>query len=154
MIGKKGMGVVFLIGVFAFVFILINILMFFLITVFANDTQNLFFLSMSSNDRGKELKCFLLSEKGGNFIDKLGNTVIDKGRTDLEASKQIMLDTLKEMDKSCMTVYRGVTPENPIITVGTCPSEDDEQDIQDQQIAEIPTPGARTGQNRIMVMIQ
>ena len=145
---RRGMGTLFLIGLVAFLFIVANIILYFLITVFAGDTENMYYLSIEINERGKELKCFFLAEKDGYYMETLGNLAADGGSAGFEGSKQDMIEILQEMDKKCMIVYKGMDSENPIASLGTCPKEE-----SGHQAADIPVPGGGEGEVKMTVRI-
>jgi len=145
----RGMGALFLIGVFAFLFIVANIMMYFFISVFAGETQNLFFISMETNERGKELKSLLSAEQDGYYIEILGDLAAEGGDAGFEDSEGRFVSALQEMEKKCLVVFRSSYTKDPVGIIGTCPEETG----QDLQVADIPIPGARVSETKMRVMI-
>lgn len=148
---KRGVAALFLVGVFAFVFVIANVVVYFFIGVVAKETENLFFIEVSTNERGKEMKVFLASENDDKYINILGSLIAEGGDVKYEAIKQDMVNDLRYMDKKCMLVYKGLEIDNPIKKLGNCPDDNNEQDAQ---IADIPIPGARESENRVKVRIE
>jgi hypothetical protein len=150
---RKGITALFLIGVFTFVFIFFNLVVYFFISIFAAQTENLFFISIEDNERGKELRSFLSSKNGdAYYMEKIGNVVAKGGDLEFDELGDTLLNTLKYMDKGCLVVFSGGDIDNPIKKLGTCPQ--DAGDNQGAQLADIPIPGARTSNTRIQVKIQ
>ena len=145
---RKAMGAIFLIGVLAVVFLVANFVLYVMIGVFAAETQNLFFVKVDVNEGGKELKSLLLSGEDDYYMEIMGSTTAEGGMAAFEEASQDMNEELIFMDKDCMIVHRALNIGNPVASLGTCPAEEAER-----QIAEIPVPGARREELKVMVGI-
>jgi len=132
---RKGIGDLFFIGIVVMLFLMANVVLYIFIVFLASGTENVFFFAMKANERGGEMKSFLLAKEGGYFMESLGSQMAEG--SNIDAVKGNMIKSLEFMGKSCATVYTGSDPDSPLHTIGAC--KDKKEPLQ---TAEIPLPGA------------
>jgi hypothetical protein len=143
---KKAQAGLFIIGVMAALLIAMNMIMYVFIVLAAQDSQNMFFISIKDNEQGAGMKS-LLGEGDPANIMVIGNLAAEGGEARFSGSEEHIMKTIQLMGRKCMIVY-DKDREKPIKEIGDC------DDNNEAWVAQVPLPGAgKSGDTRLMVRI-
>ncbi|RLI97716.1 MAG: hypothetical protein DRO99_02615 [Candidatus Aenigmatarchaeota archaeon] len=146
---RKGIATLFLLGVVVFAFFVMNLVMYILVIINTSNMENLFFLAVNANERGQDINAFLSAKEQNTYMESLGNTLVRGEADGINVPRSHMVQTLENMGKDCVILFRGANYQRPFSTVGSC----GETGGRELEFVEIPIPGAREGNLKMNMMM-